>query len=108
VDEGKVMIYVLAEFTTPAAVAAIAEKLGETLRSAGVGDVTSHAELDYEPFTPGVEEFGHRWHRITVNLDTALALGRAASLFLAAGVPRSSHIMYTDRMRLCGQTLGRV
>ena len=106
-DSGKVMVMIPADLMTLEAAGAVADKLRVALRRSSLGDVVSHSELTYEPFTPDSPEFGRRWHQIILNLDTALELRRAASLLMAAGAPISAHIMYTDQMRLCGETLGR-
>ena len=107
-DSGKVAIKIPVDAMPLEAVGAVADKLAVALRRAGLGDVVSYAAVIYEPFTPDSPEYGRRWNEIILNLDTAMELRRAASLFLAAGAPFSSHITYTDQMRMCGESLGRV
>lgn len=106
-DSGKVTVKVPADLMTLEVVGTLAGRIRIALRRAGLGDVVSHEELTYEPFTPGTPEFGRKWHQIVLNLDRALDSRRVADLLLAAGAPPSAHITYTDRMRLCGDSLGR-
>jgi hypothetical protein len=107
-DSGKVTVKIPADLMTLEAVGAVADKLRVALRRSGLGDVVSRHELAYEPFAPDTPEFGRRWHEIVLNLERALDSRRVAGLLLAAGAPRSAHITYTDQMRMCGDSLGRV
>ena len=107
-DSGKVEIKIPADIMTIDAVGAVAGKLGVALRRQGLGGVVSYAEVTCEPFTPESPLHGRKCNQITLNLDTAMEFRLAADFFIAAGAPFSSHVTYTDQMRMCGESLGRV
>ena len=106
-DSGKVTVKIPADLMTLEAVDAVADRIRIALRRAGLGDVIACRELTYEPFTPDTPEFGRKWHQIDLDLDRTLDSRRVVELLLAAGTPPSAHITYTDRMRLCGDSLGQ-
>lgn len=107
-DAGKVEIKIPADVMPLSAVGAVADKLGVALRRAGLGEVVSYAAVAYEPFTPESSQYGRKWNEIILDLAKVMELRQAADLFLAAGAPFSSHVIYTDQMRMCGESLGRV
>lgn len=107
-DAGKVTVMVPADLMTLEAVGVVAAEAGAALRRSGLGEVVSCYELTFEPFTPDTPEFGRKWHQIVLELHRAPEPRRLADLLLAAGTPPSAHVTYTDRMRLCGDSLGRV
>lgn len=106
-DSGKVTVKIPADLMSLEAVGAVADRIRVALRRAGLGDVVSCYELTYEPFTPDTPQFGRKWHQIDLDLDRTLHSRRLVDLLLAAGTPPSAHITYTDRMRICGDSLGQ-
>ena len=107
-DSGRVIIIIPADGMALDAVCAIANKLDFALRLEDLGHIVSCSELTFEPFTPESSQFGRKGHQITLTLDTPLEFRRASNLFLAAGALFSSHITYTDQMRMCGGPLSRI
>jgi hypothetical protein len=105
-DAGKVDIKIPAGAVPFEALAAIARRLDASLRREGLGQVASFGEVTYEPFTPECPEHGRRWNAVTLDLSRPMTLHRAAELFVAAGVPRSAHVTYTEQMHMCGVSLG--
>lgn len=106
-DSGKVTVKIPADLMSLEAASAVADKMGIALQRARLGNVVSCSELSHEPFARDSPEFGRRWHEIVLHLDTSLPFRRLADFLVACGAPFSSHITYTDHMRLCGESLGR-
>lgn len=107
-DSGKVTVKIPAESMPFEATGAVAARIGVALQRAGLGRVVSHSVLMYEPFTSDSPDFGRRWYEIILHLDVALLPRRLAGLLVAAGAPSSSHVAFTDQMRMCGESLGRI
>jgi len=106
-DSGKVEVKIPADVMSLDAVGTVADKLDATLRRQGLGNVVAYCGVEYEPFTPESPLYGLKWNQITLNLDTAMEFRLAADLFMTAGAPLSSHVLYTDQMRMYGESLGR-
>lgn len=107
-DSGKTTVKISTDVLPVEAIVAVADQISVALQRARLGTVVPHAEVAYEPFTPACPEFGRRWHEIVLDLEIDVASQRVVALLVAAGVPLSSHITYTDRMQVCGGTLGRL
>lgn len=104
-DLGKVTIKIPADVMQFGDVELLADAIMVALSHGTYGEVLAVAKLRYEPFTPETPEFGRRWNEITICLDRLISLSKLKELLVSAGAPGSSHLTYTDQMRMCGESL---
>lgn len=105
VDAGKTVVMIRADQVTLDQALRFCERLSHALTSNNLGIATATQAVDFEPFTSGSEQDGLKWIRVELDLDQDVELKRLVALLASAGIPTSSHLMYTDRMRLSGSTL---
>ena len=105
VDDGRVRILVERTGAADAAVEAARFRLDRTLRDEGLGEVESVSPAQHEPFAPGTGLANRSWLAVDVWLRKPIAWSRASAFMRAAGLPPGTHVIYTDRMRMCGVDL---
>lgn len=104
-DLGKATIMIPADIMQFGDVELLADSIAAALGQGAYGEILTVAKLRHEPFTPHVPEFGRTWNQITINLDRVIGLDRLKELLIAAGVPSSAHLTYSNQMRMCGEPL---
>lgn len=104
-DDGRVRILVERTGATDTAVEAARFRLDRKLRAEGLGEVEGVSRVQHEPFAPGTRLADRSWVAVDVWLRKPIAWSRASEFMRTAGLPPGTHVIYTDRMRMCGVDL---